>query len=1174
MVASDRPSSRASQRPVSSLSQYPNRPGSSQSIASLARPLSSASTLRPTSRASTHRPKSRQQRVTSGKLLPLCQSLVNNVYEIEGPADGDDDEGKASRTARQRELVEFAIKNLSIEGATLSKASVVLDMERINSMVHGHVEKARIRSRDTYAEALETCFSRLKSQAAQNTDLDAEIKESRLPAHLQFLLALSSPPDPKTLAYAPVYLDSLANPSQKPDSDQLTWRKIMEEPFEGEHWIGIPGGIPLPTRQRGNTEGDDDDEASDSSPSLSSLDSDIGLDIPPSPSSLVHEPTYTPVQPPPSSTPHSVPSEKPLYTTHAYRKEVENLRSKQYWREDWKMEESLEDLIHRRGTFDIGNASTLGPTLQRVLPSSSSLDVRNNELPLEIMLSVEKYIYEQDAVREVLIALQGRKNILFEWIDNRFSTTKSTPRLLHLSLASQHSILSTLCQSCTTLQHLRNFTSSIITQSSHSRTSNATPSTLERTRTRRSRITRTLEAFADAVDIEVRHLERWCANREELMIKALAGALSSGDDGLVISILNTEQALRDSFEESFDVLLSVAVKLASDEAPINWDLPNRSPSTTTALLLDTLFDAVQQRLERGDKVTADVVMRVFVRSAEEVWDMVGRWMKHGFELGGLGPGQAERQLEDEFFIETTGVGYDMGVIGLLDPDFWADGYGLRDDSAIGSDDGAPYRRKGIPAFLEHVAASVLEAGKSVGLLKALDLGIDDFKTQSEADVLDRWSWGKFRDLVAGNNALITQPALEDTVVNGSRLFSVSVDRLSQLIYEYVTPYCEATGSLIARAIVEECDFWYHLTAIESLYLMLRGDVISDFADVLFTKMDAGQTWNDFHFLNTAFTDTVELSHSNSTGSRSWLQLPLVRLSFRSSGMKEKPIGKTVKAIEGLLVDYAVPFPLTYIFTPRIMEIYGEIFTFMFQIRRAKSVLEKILVRGERGKSDTYSGMKIFYAVRSRLSWFINTFLNFFTTNVIYVQVQTFHEKLEQPRSLDYMIQLHDEHLKKIQGRCLLQPQTAVLHQSIMTVLDMAMSFSDTFVSYAGDKTITHDISSRSVVIKHRSRKQKRRQRNVVGLAHSINWSPDSTDSENEVDFDMEEGDTKTSSFAASSASAPAEEEDYFTRIQRLSQDLDSHVRFVRRGVETLAGGTGDAAATFGVLAFTLEDWDI
>jgi len=33
------------------------------------------------------------------------------------------------------------------------------------------------------------------------------------------------------------------------------------------------------------------------------------------------------------------------------------------------------------------------------------------------------------------------------------------------------------------------------------------------------------------------------------------------------------------------------------------------------------------------------------------------------------------------------------------------------------------------------------------------------------------------------------------------------------------------------------------------------------------------------------------------------------------------------------------------------------------------------------------------------------------------------------------------------------------------------------------------------------------------------------------------------------------------------------VRFVRRGVESLAGGVGEAAPAFGVLAFALEDWD-
>ena len=61
----------------------------------------------------------------------------------------------------------------------------------------------------------------------------------------------------------------------------------------------------------------------------------------------------------------------------------------------------------------------------------------------------------------------------------------------------------------------------------------------------------------------------------------------------------------------------------------------------------------------------------------------------------------------------------MGM-GMLDPDFWADAYTLRDDivSENGEDANAP-ARKVVPAFLAPVAEMVLGAGKGIGLLRAL-----------------------------------------------------------------------------------------------------------------------------------------------------------------------------------------------------------------------------------------------------------------------------------------------------------------------------------------------------------------------------------------------------------------------------------------------------------------------
>ncbi len=51
------------------------------------------------------------------------------------------------------------------------------------------------------------------------------------------------------------------------------------------------------------------------------------------------------------------------------------------------------------------------------------------------------------------------------------------------------------------------------------------------------------------------------------------------------------------------------------------------------------------------------------------------------------------------------------------------------------------------------------------------------------------------------------------------------------------------------------------------------------------------------------------------------------------------------------------------------------------------------------------------------------------------------------------------------------------------------------------------------------------------------------------------------------------EDEFVVRLDRMSREVDSLVRFVRRGVESLAAGSGEAAALFGMFAFTLEDWD-
>ncbi|CAA7258523.1 unnamed protein product [Cyclocybe aegerita] len=1176
-----------SARPSSSLSSRPPSGTTSRTPTSFQRPISSLST-RPGSSAST-RPQSRfSQRPSSrharSRLIPICQTLVTQLTGLKEDGTEQDADGETFR-----EQVEYAVKNL--EAITISKASASTDMTVVDKQISGHALKARLNSRDALGKALQSAYNRLKTHIAQQEmDLDHDIKTAHIPDHLQFLLALSWPPTDGTVEIAKTLLETAANPPPPPPT--LTWADILaEEPFEGEHWEGVYG---LPTgsvrQEPGKKPKDKERDEWDSTPSLSPLNSDdLALDEEDSgEDSFASDGSYDDqnraTSPVPVEDEHEKPKERIPHCSFEHRKQLEELQKRQYWREDWQTDARVE------AKFDLGEPSTLGPTLNRVLAEASGFQ------DAQAMLKPERYIDEEDMVREVLMALQGNKNVVLTWLDGEFKMTTSTPRLIHLSLASQESIISSLAETATIAQQLRRFACAVFSQS----ISRSNLPDSQYAQGKRPSTTRTCEAFADAVDHTVRGFDAWCAAHEEAMCRASAGI---EEEPLVVSLLSTEKAIRDEYATLFEVLLDIINKvfdvqpgedissIFDNSSSTTAKSAKRQPAALTALLLDTLFANVQQHLERRDHVTGNGLMRVFVTTTEPVWDMVGRWLRDGMGyslgVGSGGTAASGSELEDEFFIESSGVGVGMMGLGLLDPEFWQEGYSLREGVAegLGGEEDLSssalvtpmnVRRKAIPLFLEHVADLVLGTGKAVGLMRALDGPSSE--TTSAKSFKD---WGSFSDFI---NLGVNPSNAEDHdqgAINGfgseahADLFSVSIDTLSSLIYDGLLPHCQATSTGLVRVLVDDCALWKHLGAIEDLFLMRKGDAMSHFVDVLFTKMDSQQPWGDLHFLNTAFGEVMEAN--SAAGAKEWINAALVRFTYRGSREKDRSIRRTVKAIDGLVVEYAAPFPLTYIFQPNTIQGYSEIFAFLLQIRRAKSVLERILVRDERGRGKRLrEELKVFYAMRSRLSWFINTLLNFLTTYVIHAEVSRFHESFHKAQSLDEMIQLHNAHLEKIRGRCLLKPNTSALHRAILSALDMCLHFSEGFVTFAGDTTATLDVSRQSSIMKrHRSRRQRRQRKNVIAFSQVLQEEEeDSSDDDEEGDApDPADGPAKPS-YSMLSNSTTSADEDFFARVERMASELDGLVRFLRRGVESLAGGTSEAAPAFGVLAFALEDWDI
>ncbi|KAF5364157.1 hypothetical protein D9756_000312 [Leucocoprinus leucothites] len=1155
-----RPSSSLS-RPSSSLSQiHPvSRPSSSASqrpasSASVKRPRSSASSARPAS-ANHGRPQSRfsqrtQSRLAKSRVNPFAQTLVTRVT---GLNEGDNPEEFQTQ-------VDYVVK--SLEATTLNKGAASVDMRYVEQQINGHAQKARITLNDAVSEGLLVTFKKLKDHIdAREKDLDHDIQSTHIPDHLQFLINLSQPPTASTVAHAEHFLYKIKNPQSS--TPMLTWKDILaEEPFEGEHWEGILDQKPK------------DERDWDSTPSLSPLSSD--LEDADSISSLGYDGRRHPrrsfnQQGSEHSEDEGIPTLEETMRgsripphTHAHRKEYEDLREMQYWRKDWK------SYPQPNKKFDIGDPSTLGPAFSDVLSRR-----QGGLAATEALLQNVRYIREEDMVREVLMALQGRRNIVLTWKDDSYITTPETPSLAHLTLTSQGAILSSLARVATTLEHLRHFRSSVFALSC-----NGSRSTKLNSNTHQSKsITQTVEAFADAVDTEIRTFDIWCADQEAAICSIYTTSLQPikvARADVIASLLHLTKSLSDTFEHTFLILHQLIKEVFSTSLSSSSELVisyiatgTRAQALVTSRLLDALFLNVQIHLEREEVATSGRLMRVFVKTAEPVWGMCGRWLKDGmgFGLFGLGSnninGRASRteELDDEFFVEEKifGLGGE-GLVGLLHPQFWQEAYGLREGIRSGDElDGSMKEQQAVPMFLEHVAGMILRTGKAVGLIRALG---------SNSDVFGDAGWQGFGKLLAAESTR------GNTSRNPGSLFSVSVDTLSRLIYDRLLPHCQEVGRLLTKILVDECKLWKHLVALEDLMLMRRGDAMSHFIDIVFNKMDSKQSWSDFHFLNSAFTDVVEANIN--AGAREWIQPSLVRFSHRGGKDKERTIYRTIKAIDGLSVEYAVPFPLTYIFRPNVVTMYSEVFAFLLQLRRAKRVLERILVRSDR-RQDSGEGLKVFYAVRSRLSWFINTLLNFFTTYVIHAQVIEFHEKLQEAQSIDDMIHLHDDHLNKIQGRCLLKRNTSALHRAILSILDMSLQFSEFFSSFTGDAA-KHDISRHSVINKRRrSKRQRRKPRNIIGFSQpstedELSSSDDDDDDDGREPEALRNPAMETETFSTMNATGSPEE--IAERLDHFSSELHGLVRFVRRGVESLAGGTSEAATTFGVLAFALEDWDV
>jgi hypothetical protein len=284
------------------------------------------------------------------------------------------------------------------------------------------------------------------------------------------------------------------------------------------------------------------------------------------------------------------------------------------------------------------------------------------------------------------------------------------------------------------------------------------------------------------------------------------------------------------------------------------------PSTLALETLDALFLTISTSRSIGRAALADELEAVFLRAAQPLWRMLGRWLREG--IGATD----ETSVSAEFFIVRK---EDPIARAGGDGDTWRSAFGVRQTNE---------GNLAVPVFLRGVERDTLAAGKAVGLLKALGWTDRDWGLLSEPWHQGNGPWPSIHEILGRQSCLPPSvinlpppapspkfvepyppqkrtspldsslpPALARSAlpsifdptcdIEGDfPLAAATPSSITQSLTDYLGPQLQGLQYQLYRVLMEDCGLIGHLTAIEGLFWMRRGEVLGEWAEEIWSRV--------------------------------------------------------------------------------------------------------------------------------------------------------------------------------------------------------------------------------------------------------------------------------------------------------------------------------------------------
>ena len=495
---------------------------------------------------------------------------------------------------------------------------------------------------------------------------------------------------------------------------------------------------------------------------------------------------------------------------------------------------------------------------------------------------------------------------------------------------------------------------------------------------------------------ELANVYDWVCRAEVVhMLQTLQAALRNKLQSIAALVTEIETRLLHPEYQTQVTLLSLLFEVQAATRPIQSinhliSVQQVAQAKKPFVFLESIYDGICLAESTEDEDVYKFFGELFFQCLKAYLKPVFEWIEYGrLEVDG-----------EVFFVMKNGKEPSKESL-------WSEQYMLRHNS-----DGVLYA----PHFLHLKVQKIFTSGKSIAFMRSL--GLETLEMNQGLSSIAPTDFGSVGGL---NHADMMQPFSE---------------RLGAALDDWVNSRHQFSSLNLREIMAARYGLWRALDALEYIYLSRNGAITSHVTFGIFSRIDKSKTaWNDHFILTELFREAYGPLDCVSTG----------QLSVRSKEDKGRDLPnrqRTMGSLACLVVGYKLPWPIANVIRPHSEDIYQRVFVLLLQVLRAKEMLSRKVTSSLSIGKDDSNTTAIILSLRHRLLWFVNTLHSYLTTTVLSRACSVFRTEIEKSDDLDEMIAAHDTHVTRLKSQCLISEKLASTHQAIVSLLDLAVLFSD------------------------------------------------------------------------------------------------------------------------------------